>query len=544
MIASSSVMSARSKCVTWGTSVAESVMRSAIVRRRCESGWRSTGPHCSNLGSAGGVMPTGARGFATAGAAGAGRSATGWEGAGCRPPAAAARTSSSVTRPPGPVPPRTVRRSTPSSRASRRVAGVAATGPTWEGVGGVGGDDARDVGDIRLLAREADERHVVRRDAAHGRLEVEESALHDGRGDLGAGPEDSRRLVDDNGAAGLADRGDDRLAVERGDREQVDHLGLDPVLGLEHVGRLPGDPQHSAVRDEREIDSLADDPRAADREGLGILGNLLLRGLVERLRLEKDYRVGVADRAREERTRRPRPRRDHHLEAGHVRVELLLGLRVVLERADATAVGHADHHLAVEASLRSLSVARRMVLDLMEPLEGEAGKLDLADGLEAVERHADRGADDGRLRERAVDHALGAELSLEVIGDAEDATVHADVLAEDQHVGVALHCLQEREVERLDYVELGDGRHVSKLQPGANRGWPASGARGVMYRSSSPAPTVGGLPQAPGASCIEAPARRQPWVACLRRPGRHVSKLQPGANRGWPASDALGVIAA
>src|SRR2546422_4936855 len=160
-----------------------------------------------------------------------------------------------------------------------------------------------------------------------------------------------------------------------------------------------------------------------------------------RLRLEKVYRVGVADRAREERTRRPRPRRDHHLEAGHVRVELLLGLRVVLERADATAVGHADHHLAVEASLRALPVARRVVLDLMEALEGEAGKLDLADGLEAVERHADRGADDGRLRERAVDHALGAELSLEVIRDAEDATVHADVLAEDQHVGVALHFL-------------------------------------------------------------------------------------------------------
>ena len=44
----------------------------------------------------------------------------------------AARTSSSVTRPPGPVP-RTARRSTPSSRASRRVEGVAATGPPSTG---------------------------------------------------------------------------------------------------------------------------------------------------------------------------------------------------------------------------------------------------------------------------------------------------------------------------------------------------------------------------------------------------------------------------
>src|SRR5436309_3252876 len=65
---------------------------------------------------------------------------------------------------------------------------------------------------------------------------------------------------------------------------------------------------------------------------------------------------------------------------------------------------------------------------------------------------------------------------------------------------------------------------------------------GVMYRSSRPVPAVGGLPQVPGASCIGAPARRKPWVACLRCPGRHVSELQPGATRGWPASGALGVM--
>jgi hypothetical protein len=35
-----------------------------------------------------------------------------------------------------------------------------------------------------------------------------------------------------------------------------------------------------------------------------------------------------------------------------------------------------------------------VVLDLMEALEREARELDLADGLEAVERHADRGPDD------------------------------------------------------------------------------------------------------------------------------------------------------
>src|SRR5206468_163306 len=271
-----------------------------------------------------------------------------------------------------------------------------------EGLAG-GGGDTRDVGDVRLLAREADERYVVRGDAAHGRLEVEERALHDGRGDLGAGAEAPRRLVDDDGAAGLGDRGDDRLAVERGDREQVDDLGLDPVLGLEHVGRLAGDAEHGAVRDEREIASLTHDLRAADREGLGIRGDLLLR---------------------------------------------------------------------------------RVVLDLVEALEGEPGELDLADGLEAVERHADGGADDGGLRERAVDHALRAELALEVIGDAENATVHADVLAEDQHGGVALHLLQEREVERLHHVELGDA-HLSTGQALAAHRRRAQRSRGRFGRGGA-----------------------------------------------------------
>src|SRR5213076_2698612 len=69
-------------------------------------------------------------------------------------------------------------------------------------------------------------------------------------------------------------------------------------------------------------------------------------------------RVGVPDRAREERARGPRARRDHHLQPGNVRVKLFLGLRVVLERADAAAVGHADHHLAVEAALGAHPIAR------------------------------------------------------------------------------------------------------------------------------------------------------------------------------------------
>src|SRR3989442_12364491 len=124
------------------------------------------------------------------------------------------------------------------------------------------------------------------------------------------------------------------------------------------------------------------------------------------------------------------------------------------ERANASPVWHADPHRDVKASPRARPVARAVVLDLVEALEGEARELDLADGLEAVEGHADGGPDDGRFGQRAVDDALGTELPLQIIGHAEEAAVHAYVLAQDGHVSVVFHPLEEAEVGSLDHVEL------------------------------------------------------------------------------------------
>src|SRR3989442_13084286 len=49
-----------------------------------------------------------------------------------------------------------------------------------------GGDDPGHVGDVRFLAREADERHVVRGHASDRRLERQKRAVHDRGGDFGA----------------------------------------------------------------------------------------------------------------------------------------------------------------------------------------------------------------------------------------------------------------------------------------------------------------------------------------------------------------------
>src|SRR5262249_6790064 len=238
-----------------------------------------------------------------------------------------------------------------------------------------------------------------------------------------------------------------------------------------------------------------------------------------------------------------RPRRDHHLETGDVRVELLLRLRVVLEGANTAAVRHADHHRDVEAALRAHPVARAVVLDLVEALEREARELDLADGLEPVERHPDRGADDGRLRQRAVDHALRAELALQVVGHAEDAAVDADVFADDEHVAVALHLLEEGLVERLDHVQLGHGVSAGSAA-GPASAWRPAGAwrarrKAPAPRARAPPARRAGRPGAAGArhtrdrtsSADREPAwpRNDEW---LRR------SLRPRAARGRPREDS------
>ncbi len=80
-------------------------------------------------------------------------------------------------------------------------------------------------------------------------------------------------------------------------------------------------------------------------------------------------------------------------------------------------------------------------------------ELDLDDGLEAADGHADGAADDVGLGERRVPDAVGAELGLQAGGELEDAALAldlagaeglvaggvGDVFAEDDDARVAAH---------------------------------------------------------------------------------------------------------
>jgi hypothetical protein len=93
---------------------------------------------------------------------------------------------------------------------------------------------------------------------------------------------------------------------------------------------------------------------------------------------------------------------------------------------------------------------------VVEAAGDEVRELHLAIGPHALDRRADRAADDRRLGQRRVHHARGAELVDEAVGHLEGAAEDADVLAHHEDALVGAHLLAHRVGDRL---QVGHGRH-------------------------------------------------------------------------------------
>ncbi len=124
-------------------------------------------------------------------------------------------------------------------------------------------------------------------------------------------------------------------------------------------------------------------------------------------------------------------------------------LRVVLDRADATAVGDADDDGHAERPAGAEVHLGHLGDDLVEPRVDETVELDLTDRSVSTQRQADGRADDAGLGQGRVDDPVLAEVLLQTVGHAEHATELADVLAHDEDLGVTLHRLAQAEVECL-----------------------------------------------------------------------------------------------
>src|ERR1043166_89552 len=122
--------------------------------------------------------------------------------------------------------------------------------------------------------------------------------------------------------------------------------------------------------------------------------------------------------------------------------------------------GHADHDRRDEA-VRRAPAQRATVVELFRCRIGVLAELNLRDRHESRDRHADGPPDDSLFGEAGVEHAIRAETLLKALGHEMHSAFHADVLAEDEHLAIALELDRQRPANRIGEADhfalLGDG---------------------------------------------------------------------------------------
>src|SRR4051794_21151303 len=154
-----------------------------------------------------------------------------------------------------------------------------------------------EVGEPLVLDPARGVRRVETTHPQHRRLQRVEALLADPGGDLRAHAEIDVRLMDDDGAAGLAHRLHDRTHVEWRQRAQVDNLDAASLRGSRLGGGHAG-LHHRPVGQQRDIGAFPHHTRGEQRIDVGHrhgLVELLLVGVVLPLRLEEDHRVVAGD---------------------------------------------------------------------------------------------------------------------------------------------------------------------------------------------------------------------------------------------------------
>ena len=132
---------------------------------------------------------------------------------------------------------------------------------------------------------------------------------------------------------------------------------------------------------------------------------------------------------------------------------------MMFHRTDSTEGRNADGHRHVDVASGAHPILRQVADHLIERRRGEPVELDLGDRDETADRHSDRDADDGRLRQRGVETPLLAEGFGQTLGHPEHATELGDVLAEHQHPVVGRHRVVQRAVDRLRHRQRRRHRH-------------------------------------------------------------------------------------
>ena len=280
--------------------------------------------------------------------------------------------------------------------------------------------------------------------------------------------------------------------VERVDRHQVDHLGVDAVLRREGIGRGERLQHLLGMRHDRHVAPGAFHVRPAERDQLLGLGHLAL-GVVEHLVLDEEHGVRLADGGLEQPARVARGGGHDHDQARHVAEPRLEALGMLGRVALARAALRADHQRHLDLAAEHVAHLGDLVDDLVHADAGEVDEHDLGHGHEAGERGAEGGADDRGLGDRGVDQALPAELVEEALRDGHGAAELPDVLADHEHPFVPAELLAQREADRLAVAHL----HARAAAAAAR----STVGLGAKMSSSAPAGSGSGLFSANSSAC-------------------------------------------
>src|SRR5690606_10347059 len=169
-------------------------------------------------------------------------------------------------------------------------------------------------------------------------------------------------------------------------------------------------------------------------------------------------RVIVLDRGDQQTFRVMRRARDHGLEAGHMGKERFRTLAMGLAAEDAAAERAAHGDRGNELSRRAIAHPRRLADELVEAGIDIVGELDLGDRPQPVSAHADGDADNTAFVDRRVEYPGLAVFLLKTRGRSENPAEVADVLPQQDHVGIALEHGIERFVDSLDHRKRASRR--------------------------------------------------------------------------------------
>ena len=206
------------------------------------------------------------------------------------------------------------------------------------------------------------------------------------------------------------------------------------------AGRGQRPRHHRGQREDGGVAALAQHAGPAE-----LVRDLAVRHLalarVQALVLEEDDRVRIPHGRGEQPDDVPRVRRGHDLQPGHRHGPVLHRLRVLGAEAQPGPVGAADHERQRELAVGHVPALGHLVGDQVPADREEVAEHDLGDRPQAGHRGAHRGAEDGLLADRGVADAFRPELLQQAGSGLEHPARRGDILAEEDHVGIAAHLL-------------------------------------------------------------------------------------------------------